>query len=131
VAHRLNLPSSWSEVVRDAIHLRARCAELASPGLSRSQVWSLVAGHAPAAVLAASRLTDSPLAAQRLEQYLKELRFIVPALNGRDLLELGVPPGPLVGQFLNQLRAARLNQQVSTEAEERRLVRKLLATQGG
>jgi tRNA nucleotidyltransferase (CCA-adding enzyme) len=131
VAHRLNLPRPWAEVVRDAIQLRQRGTELAAPALSRSQVWRLVEGLTQAAVLAATRLSDSPLAAQRLEQYLKELRFIVPALNGRDLLELGVHPGPLVGQILDQLRTAKLDRQVSTEEEERRLVRKLLATQGG
>jgi tRNA nucleotidyltransferase (CCA-adding enzyme) len=117
--------------MRDAIQLRQRGTELAAPALSRFQVWRLVEGLAPAAVLAATRLSDSPLAAQRLEQYLKELRFIVPTLNGRDLLEMGVPPGPLVGQILDQLRVAKLDRQVSTEEEERRLVRKLLATQGG
>ncbi|MEK7814792.1 MAG: CCA tRNA nucleotidyltransferase [Chloroflexota bacterium] len=131
VAHRFNLPSSWAKVVRDAIQLQQRGAELATPGLSRSQVWRLVEGLAPAAVLAATHLSDSPLAAQRLEQYLKELRFIVPTLNGRDLLEIGVPPGPLMGQILDQLRAAKLDRQVSTDEEERLLVRKLLATQGG
>ncbi len=131
VAHRLNLPSSWAAVVRDAIQLQQRGAELATPGLSRSQVWRLVEGLAPAAVLAATHLSDSPLAAQRLEQYLRELRFIVPTLNGRDLLEIGVPPGPLMGQILDQLRAAKLDRQVSTDEEERRLVRKLLATQKG
>jgi tRNA nucleotidyltransferase (CCA-adding enzyme) len=131
VAHRLNLPRPWAEVVRDAIHLRQRGAELATPALSRSQMWRLVEGLAPAAVLAAAHLSDSPLAAQRLEQYVKELRFIVPALNGRDLLEMGVPTGPLVGQILDQLRDAKLDRQVSTEGEERQLVRKLLAIQRG
>lgn len=128
VAHHLNLPGSWATVVRDAVRLREREPELAAPSLPRSHLSVLVDGLSPASVLAVIRLTDSSLVAERLEQYLDELRFIVPTLNGNDLIAMGVPSGPLVGQILRELRTARLAQQVSTEAEERVLVQQLLAT---
>ena len=131
VAHRLNLPGFWATVVRDAVRLREREPELATPSLARSRLWALVDGLSPASVLAAARLTDSSLVAQRLEQYLDELRFIVPTLNGNNLIAMGVPSGPLVGQILRELRTARLDQQVSTEADERVLVQQLLATGEG
>lgn len=131
VAHRLNLPGSWVAVMRDTICLKEREPELARSSLSRSRLCHLVAGFAPAAVAAVARITDSPLASQRLEQYLRELRFIVPALNGRDLVAMGVPQGPLVGEILRELQTAKLDQRISTEAEERQLAREFLATKGG
>ena len=130
VVHRLDLPRSWATAIRDTIQLHARETQLAAPSLSQSGVWRLVEGLSPAAVSAAARLSESTLVAQRLEQYLRELRFIAPTLNGHDLIAMGVPPGPLLGQVLRELHTARLDQRVSTEEEERLLVRELLASEG-
>lgn len=41
-----------------------------------------------------------------------------PILRGDDLLELGVLPGPAVGQMLRVLRAARLDGEVQTLEDE-------------
>jgi tRNA nucleotidyltransferase/poly(A) polymerase len=101
---------------------------MAVASLSHSQVYHLLEGLSPTAVLAAARITDSPLVAQRLEQYLRELRPIAPALDGQDLISMGVPQGPLVGEILHKLKNAKLDQLISTEAEERKLVRELLTT---
>jgi tRNA nucleotidyltransferase (CCA-adding enzyme) len=130
VINRLNMPGSWARVVRDTIELRRREPELAAPSLSASQIYRLVEGLTEAAVMAVSRVTESPVAARCLTQYLNELRSVSPQLNGRDLIAMGVPPGPLLGQLLRRLLEARLDRQVSTEAEERQLVRKILADQG-
>lgn len=41
-----------------------------------------------------------------------------PHLSGRDLVRLGVPPGPAVGEILEGLRAAVLDGRIRTRAEE-------------
>jgi tRNA nucleotidyltransferase (CCA-adding enzyme) len=131
LVHRLNMPRSWATVVLDTVRLRQRESELAAPSLSRSQVLHLIEDFSSAAVVGVARITDSSLVVQRLEQYLTELRYIGPALNGGELVSMGVPQGPLVGEVLRMLRNARLDQQVSTETEERSLVREFLAVRGG
>jgi tRNA nucleotidyltransferase (CCA-adding enzyme) len=131
VIHRLNMPSSWARVVRDTIELKRREPELAAPSLSASRVYRIIEGLAEAAVIMVSRITESPVAAQRLTQYLNELQFVSPRLNGRDLINMGVPPGPLVGQLLRQLLEARLDRQTATEEDERQLVRATIADKGG
>ena len=130
VIHRLNMPTTWAQVVRETIQIRGLEGKLAGEALPRSVLVRLLEGFGPEALLAVSRLTDSPVAARRLDEYLNELRFALPALNGRDLLAMGVPEGPLVGQVLRELRDAKLNGQVSTEKEERRLVQAVLTRQG-
>ena len=131
VVHRLNLPRSWATVLRDTIQLKAREADLAALSLSRSQLSRLVDGLSPAATTAVACITDSPLVGQRLRQYLGELRFVAPALNGGDVTAMGVPQGPLVGQVLRELRNAKLDQRLSTEADERGWVQEFLATLRG
>jgi tRNA nucleotidyltransferase (CCA-adding enzyme) len=129
VIHRLNMPTTWAKVVRETIQIRGLEGKLTGASLPRSLLARLLESFGPEALLAVSRLTDSPMVARRLDYYLSELRFAVPALNGRDLLAMGVPEGPMVGQILRELRDAKLNGQVSTEKEERRLVQAVITRQ--
>ena len=127
---RLNMPNTWAKVVRDVIALRDLEEHLALPDLWPSRVVSLVESFCPESVLSVSLLTDSATVAQRLREYLNEFRYVVTALNGNELLALGVPAGPMVGRILRELREARLDNRVSIE-EERRLVRKILNKEEG
>lgn len=54
--------------------------------------------------------------------YLTRLRMIAPALNGEDLRELGLEPGPLFRRMKERLLQARLNGEVSSRDEEVALV---------
>ena len=130
VISRLNMPNTWAKVVRDVIALRDLEEHLALPDLWPSRVVSLVESFCPESVLSVSLLTDSATVAQRLREYLNEFRYVVTALNGNELLALGVPAGPMVGRILRELREARLDNRVSIE-EERRLVRKILNKEEG
>ena len=130
VIQRLNMPNAWAHVVRDTVDLKAAELRIADPALSGSQLARLVEPYAKEAVLAVSMLTESPRVSGQLSRYLEELRFVSPSLDGRKLLAMGVPPGPIIGQILNDLRNARLDGQVGAEEEERSLVQKLLV-QGG
>ncbi len=51
-------------------------------------------------------------------------------LRGRDLLELGLEPGPLVGRILKQVEEARKRGEVSNFDEELTLARKLIDSYG-
>ena len=128
---RLNLPGSWSRVVRDTLELRQREASLAEASLTPSQVYCLVYGLAEPAVAAVAVLTSLDQAARRLARYTHELVRVRPVLGGRELLEMGVPPGPQVGEILQHLRRAKLDGQVSGEDDERRLVRRMLSGKKG
>ena len=131
IIRRLSLPGAWAEVVRDTIALRNVEPELAAPGLSPSRLVRLVQGFSPTAVLAVSRVTISPAAGRVLKDYLDELQYVAPDLKGGDLLALGVPSGPLVGRILGQLWEAKLDRRVATSAQEKKLVKELLAQWGG
>ena len=50
-----------------------------------------------------------PVVGERVGRYLSEWWSVAPLLRGTDLLELGVPSGPAVGEALRALRRARLD----------------------
>ena len=64
----------------------------------------------------------------RLLDYHDRLRHVRPDLNGDDLLALGVPQGPRVGELLRELLAARLDGAASSRADEEAIVRRSLST---
>ena len=128
---RLNLPKSWAQVVRDTAAVRQRERELADRSLAPSQLCRLLEGIDPAALYAVAGLADSPAVAAALRRYLSHLRHLAPALKGSDLVALGVPPGPAVGNLLARLRDARLDGWVQGIEEERQWVRENQAAGAG
>jgi tRNA nucleotidyltransferase (CCA-adding enzyme) len=68
----------------------------------------------PVEVLAGAWLRGGSLARRRIEWFLREARAMRPVLSGDDVIALGVPEGPLVGQCLGAVRRARLDGLVKT-----------------
>jgi tRNA nucleotidyltransferase (CCA-adding enzyme) len=78
-------------------------------------------------VVARLSLEDGPPAA-RLEQYYSEWRQVRTAINGDDLREMGLKPGPDFAVILDSLLAARLDHEVVDESGERSLLSEILAS---
>ena len=128
LVRRLNMPRRWAEVVRSSIELRSMETSLADAGLPLSALVRLLERHDAKTIRIVSSICDSPDMARNLNRYLESEDNLKPALKGGDLLELGVPSGPLVGKTLADLRDLRLDRRISSEEEERRWVKGLVAS---
>ena len=126
-SERINAPAQWASVIEDTVAVRTRLHELSDEGLTSARVYSILGGMAPEAVRAWALLTEEEVTAGRLRDYYERLRHVHPALNGDDLLALGVPQGPLVGELLRELLIARLNGAVSSRGDEESLVQRRLS----
>ena len=127
VISRLNLPTDWARVVRSTVELKQMGPRLADPSLLDSQLVEIVEVYADDALSTVAKVTESSTVAERLERYLGELRQLSPALDGRALMALGVPKGPLMGKILKELRNAKLDGRVSDAEDERRIALAFLA----
>ena len=130
----LRMPSGWTRVVRDTITLRmdmegatAARPNDREPGPSPGELCRLLDRLCPESVKANALLTDSPQVKEMLERYLTELRYVKPCLTGRDLIALGASQGPMVGDILRDLRAARIEGKVSTRVEEVQLAERYIS----
>ncbi len=57
-----------------------------------------------------------------------QMRKLEPLLRGDDLIrDLGLAPGPVIGQLLEQVREARSSGEISTREEALALARHVLA----
>ena len=119
---RLNMDAGWARAVRDTGALRDSLDQLSADGLASSALHRLLNGLDLAAVRGCALATDDARVAQRLELYDEDLRHRRLALRGDDLMALGVPEGPEVGELLDSLMTASLDGLVSTRDDEVRFV---------
>src|SRR2546428_688861 len=63
--------------------------------------------------------------AHLVSAYVTTQQHVKPSLNGTDLKALGLKPCPIYKKILDRLLEARLNCEVKTKADERKLVKKL------
>ena len=115
---RLNMDSSWARVVRDTGSLRDALGTLGAPQLRPSMVYAHLRPFDPAAIGGCALGAENPLVGERLELYLTRLRHERPLLDGRDLIALGIPEGPMVGRILDELLAARLDGELASRTDE-------------
>ncbi|MBI2166559.1 MAG: CCA tRNA nucleotidyltransferase [Chloroflexi bacterium] len=125
LVQRLNMPSRWAACVRDTAALKAMMPRL-SNGMAPSRGYELLRALTIEAVMAVATVAP-PAPGQVLQEFAQRSRYVRPALKGQDLLAMGVPQGPPVGQLLQELRAARLDGLVASREEEVALVQRSLA----
>lgn len=123
----LHLPGVAARALEDISALQGLLPQLAQPGLLPSHSVALMKGRTLPALQAVRLVAHDPLVRERLGQYLARWRALRPRLAARDFLELGVPPGPAVGRYLQALLEARLDGLTNSAEDERGLLRRWLA----
>ena len=124
---RLRLPKSLAQTLRDTINLKSKFRLLATPGMSPSNIYRLLDGYSPPAMVADSLATESPVASQNIRLFLNKLRYIEISLTGDDLMRMGIAQGPQIREILELLHEAKLNGEIATRQDEEDLVKEWLA----
>ena len=122
IANRLRLGASWSRVVAEVVELRDIEDWPSVDSIAPSRIRERLAGYSDAALEACALLTTRVSLRTSIRLYLDRLRQVKPLLTGTDLIALGTPEGPRVGQLLDQLRDARLDGMLTTSQDEERWV---------
>ena len=126
-AARLNMPTRWTKVARDTAEVRELSPELGKAHIRPSQVYDRLKDRSVEALKVCTLLAKEPEFREQLELFMSKLRYVKPSLDGEELLNLGVPRGPIVGKLLAELRRARLDGEVGSRQQEEGLVMKHLA----
>ena len=126
VVARLNIQGDAARAMRGGAAWRSGIAATIwatlRTGGKRSEVVRGLDRVEPAVVVAAAA-TEASALGEALSSYLAKLRGVRPFSGGDDLLELGVPEGPLVGDMLKRLLDARLDGDSGSVADDRELIR--------
>ena len=125
---RLHLSGRIERALSELLALRAESAKLAAS--SRLQAVELLERRAPAAVWALSILDDGA-PGEVCRRFLEAWRHVRTALDGYDLLALGIAPGAPVGEALRELRREMLEGRLASREDEVDFVRRLIAAGKG
>lgn len=118
---RLHFPAALDKTLHAAVRLRADLPALSGAAPS---AWTARLDGLPMLSIYVNWLASGEPA---LEHYATSWRHTHPHTDGHALKALGVAPGPRYQRILNALRAAWLDGNVTTEAEEHALLRNLIA----
>jgi tRNA nucleotidyltransferase (CCA-adding enzyme) len=118
---RLNIPAKLSRAMRDTLRLKASLPFLDKPSQKPSDIYYLLREYEPLAIQANALASESPTIHRYLQLFLAKLRYVRTALDGEELKRLGISTGPEMGNVLQRLHKARLDGEVRTKADERKL----------
>ncbi len=105
-------------------------AMLRSTSLRPSEIWQLLSGLDNEALLFLMTIARKKHIQQAVSRYTAELRSLKPLINGKDLVVLGLRPGPLFANLLKQVFAAQLNGEISSKEEAVNMVQRINKTAG-
>ncbi len=114
----LQMPSEWRSVAHNtevARSVEARCAARNISDVELRDSLITLRDDVLRAVIAADQNSE---VTNRFRDFRNRLKHMHTALNGKDLIDLGIEPGPLVGQMLNELLTKRIDGTISTVEDE-------------
>jgi tRNA nucleotidyltransferase (CCA-adding enzyme) len=118
---RLNISAKLSRAMHDTLRLKPSLPLLDKPSLKPSEIYYLLREYEPVAIQANAIASESSTIHRSLQLFLTKLRYIRTSLNGEELKRLGISAGPEMGQVLQILHKAKLDGEVSTRADEKKL----------
>jgi tRNA nucleotidyltransferase (CCA-adding enzyme) len=122
---RYRLLKDYRELLLEVNGLRSKLERLAENDIRAGEIVAILHEFGEEARFVARVAIDSWLVQQRLDHYQRRLRHVHPILQGNDLRQMGIQPGPIYRQILDALRSARVEGQVASRSDEEALVRRL------
>jgi len=118
---RLNIPAKLSRAMRDTLRLKTRLHLLDKSSLKPSEIYYLLREYEPVAIQANAIASESSMVHRYLQLFLTKLRYVRTSLDGEELKRLGISAGPEMGKVLQVLHKAKLDGEVRTRADEKKL----------
>jgi tRNA nucleotidyltransferase (CCA-adding enzyme) len=128
ICKRLELPPRHEHLVCRQRISAQRCvtAMEQNPPDNDALLYHQLHGQRTELILYMIATTRSTAAKKAISRYYNVLRQTQPILGGKDLIEMGLTPGPMFRPILEALLDARLNGQIETREDEIRFVKRWL-----
>jgi len=118
---RLNIPAKLSRAMRNTLRLKTKLPLLDKSSLKPSEIYYLLREYEPLTIQANAIASESATIHRHLQLFLTKLRYVKTSLDGEELKRLGISAGPEMGKVLQVLHKAKLDGEVRTRADEKKL----------
>lgn len=95
------------------------------PEIKRSEIYSWLKGLPPEVLLYLMARSSSEGVRKCVSLYFTQLQGVRCSINGNDLKNMGVPPGPAFKKILDRVFMARLDNEAFTKDDELRIARRV------
>jgi tRNA nucleotidyltransferase (CCA-adding enzyme) len=126
ICNRLQVSTKIEQSLRQIVKVRSIVSEL-DVSTKPSDIVRKLDGLSDIALDVLALAVDKQDIRNNVERFRDEFRFIAPMINGKELLELGLLPGPGLGRILLRLKEEWLDGTISNAEEENTLVQLLVA----
>jgi len=128
VKKRLRIPTNLVNVILSANDLWRNREALASA--SSSEVVAVLDAVPPFSRFALFLASSNTKLRDVIQMYITHWQYITPTIDGHDLEERGVSPGPIYREILSTLRAAWVDGDITSKEEETALLEELILDKG-
>ena len=118
---RLNIPAKLSQTMHDTLLLKTKLPFIDASPLKPSEIYYLLREYEPVAIQANAIASEPSMAQRYFQLFLTKLRYVRTSLDGEELKRLGISAGPEMGKILQTLHKAKLDGEVRTKADEKKL----------
>ncbi|MBI1269074.1 CBS domain-containing protein [bacterium] len=128
VFERLHLSNLHRDIIRAGLSVHRKVGNTRQ-SWKRSQIYQVFKGSKEESLAIAACMAEPGTQVRRMILlYINELLDVKISLTGNQLVELGVPRGPRIGEILEQVHIAKLDGEIKTEQEEKRYVSALIGS---
>jgi len=120
ILNRLMVPIRERQMLMDNRYKaenRLSRIEASFPVSRQEMYWGLIT-FAPECILYMMSLTRSEAIQKAISNFYTRHRYVTPELRGKDLLAMGIPPGPEFTKILNLIINEKLSGKLASRAEE-------------
>jgi tRNA nucleotidyltransferase (CCA-adding enzyme) len=125
ILERFKFPKAQKEKLSFLLENWRKIAyNLSSQGeIQPSKIFNCLQKASPEALLFLLAIHPSLILEKRVKEYWQNLRKVKPLLSGEELLKLGIPFGPQVGEILKKIREKQLDGIIKTKEEAENFAR--------
>ena len=127
LVRRLKMPAEWRRIVSEIEAVRRIADRCRTEAISDSELRRLLVDVRIEVIRVAIAIEETPVVTMRFEDFLARIRHVKPKLDGDDLIAMGVPRGPMIGELLEELLDGRVDGYIASKEQERAHVTKWLS----
>jgi tRNA nucleotidyltransferase (CCA-adding enzyme) len=94
--------------------------------IKNSELFRRLTGFRTELILYMMAKTRSVRVKRSISNYFTKLRYVTPSIQGKDLMQMGIPPGPIYKRILDAVLDAQLNGELKTKSDEMTFVRNFI-----
>ena len=122
ICHRLDVNPKKAQILHDIQTIKQNTKSLSKTKIINSELMMLLDKLDIEAISCIKLISKNESLGNNLSNFLDKLRFIKPKITAKEMISLGIAPGPQIGSLLADIRFAVADGVLKTATEEKQFI---------